>query len=210
MGKLDLRVRDLNSGVSSLVSFDSEEAATKWLGARPKFTEVLGVATLGLDNDANNRLKAAMRALDPEEKLLERRLEAAIGAVTREREEEKMRLEREAAEAHRVALRGADPNRIMEVHWVFNNPAMSLVDAADERPIPQEAQKAVIAWVRERDEWVKDRNQVVGDAKVMVWPGPVPKGEERVKRGTFIPVTAAAPPGSTESESANEAEPERA
>jgi hypothetical protein len=43
---------------------------------------------------------------------------------------------------------------------------------------------------------VKDRGQVVGDAKVMVWPGPIPAsdGGERVKRGTFIPVTAAAPP----------------
>ena len=192
MGKLDLRVRDLNSGVSSLVSFDSEEAATAWLVARPKFIEVLGVATLGLDNDANNRLKASLRPLDPEEKALERRLEAAIDAVTREREEEKMRREREASEAHRAALRGADPNRIMEVHWTFNT-EMTLVDPADERKIPDEAREAVVAWVRERDEWVKDRNQVVGDAKVMVWPGPVPKGEERVKRGTFIPVTAAAP-----------------
>ena len=192
MGKLDLRVRDLNSGVSSLVSFDSEEAATAWLVARPKFIEVLGVATLGLDNDANNRLKGSLRPLDPEEKVLERRLEAAIDAVTREREEEKMRREREASEAHRVALRGADPNRLMEVHWTFNS-EMTLVDLADERKIPDEAREAVVAWVRERDEWVKDRNQVVGDAKVMVWPGPVPKGEERVKRGTFIPVTAAAP-----------------
>ena len=193
MGKLDLRVRDLNSGVSSLVSFDSEEAATAWLVARPKFIEVLGVATLGLDNDANNRLKASLRPLDPEEKLLERRLEAAIDAVTREREEEKMRREREASDAHRAALRGADPNRIMEVHWTFNA-EMTLVDPADERKIPDEAREAVVAWVRERDEWVKDRNQVVGDAKVMVWPGPIPAGEERVKRGTFIPVTAAAPP----------------
>jgi hypothetical protein len=196
MGKLDLRVRDLNSGVSSLVSFDSEEAATAWLVARPKFIEVLGVATLGLDNDANNRLKASLRPLDPEEKLLERRLEAAIDAVTREREEEKNRREREASEAHRVALRSADPNRMMEVHWTFNAD-MTLVDLADERKIPDEAREAVVAWVRERDEWVKDRNQVVGDAKVMVWPGPVPAGEERVKRGTFIPVTAAAPKEAT-------------
>src|SRR5512132_1427958 len=142
MGKLDLRVRDLNSGVSSLVSFDSEEAATAWLVARPKFTEVLGVATLGLDNDANNRLKASLRPLDPEEKLLERRLEAAIDAVTREREEAKMRREREASEAHRAALRSADPNRIMEVHWTFNS-EMTLVDLADERKIPEEAREAV-------------------------------------------------------------------
>jgi len=195
MGKLDLRVRDLNTGVSSLVAFDSEEAATAWLVARPKFTEVLGVGTQALDNETNNRLKASLRPLDPEEKVLEQRLDAAIQAVTREREEEKNRREREASEAHRVALRGADPNRIMEVHWTFNSP-MTLVDLADERPISDEVREAVVAWVRERDEWVKDRGQVVGDAKVMVWPGPIPAsdGGERVKRGTFIPVTAAAPP----------------
>ena len=195
MGKLDLRVRDLNSGVSSLVSFDSEEAATTWLVARPKFIEVLGVATLEVDHASSNRLKASLRPLDPEEKLLERRLDAAIQAVTREREEEKNRLEREASDAHRVALRGADPNRLMEVHWTFNA-EMTLTDLADERPISQEVKDAVLAWVRERDEWVKDRGQVVGDAKVTVWPGAIPAsdGGERVKRGTFIPVTAAAPP----------------
>ena len=195
MGKLDLRVRDLNSGVSSLVSFDSEEAATTWLVARPKFIEVLGVATLELDHASSNRLKASLRPLDPEEKLLERRLDAAIQAVTREREEEKNRREREASDAHRVAMRGADPNRLMEVHWTFNA-EMTLTDQADERPISHEVKDAVTAWVRERDEWVKDRGQVVGDAKVTVWPGPIPAsdGGERVKRGTFIPVTAAAPP----------------
>lgn len=200
MGKLDLRVRDLNSGVSSLVAFDSEDAATAWLVARPKFIEVLGVGTLGLDAEVNNRLKASLRPLDPEEKLLERRLEAAIEAVTREREEEKNRREREASEAHRVALRSADPNRLMEVHWTFNRPEMTPTDPADERPISEEVREAVLAWVRERDEWVKDRGQVVGDAKVTVWPGVIPAsdGGERVKRGTFIPVTAAAPPSDAE------------
>src|SRR5947207_2729559 len=130
MGKLDLRVRDLNSGVSSLVSFDTEQAATHWLVARPKFIEVLGVATLGLDADVNNRLKGSLRPLDAEEKLLERRLDAAIDAVTREREEEKARREREASDAHRAALRDADPNRLMEVHWTFNR-EMTLTDPAD-------------------------------------------------------------------------------
>ena len=165
------------------------------------------MGTQALDNDTNNRLKAALRPLDAEEKVLEQRLEAAIQAVTREREEEKNRREREASEAHRVALRGADPNRIMEVHWTFNS-EMTLVDLADERPISDEARAAVLAWVRERDEWVKDRGQVVGDAKVMVWPGPIPAsdGGERVKHGKFIPVTAAALPGSAEAK----AEPEKA
>lgn len=51
---------------------------------------------------------------------------------------------------------------------------------------------AVLAWVRERDEWVEGRGQIVGDAKVTLWPGVVPAADkgERVKRGTFTPVTA--------------------
>src|SRR4051812_33889977 len=120
MAKLDLRTRDLHTGVSSLVSLDGEEAAIAWLKARPPFVEVLGVATQGLAAEVDARLRAALRPLDPEERAQEQRLDAAIQAVARERDEEKRKHELAAAEAHKIALRGADPNRLMEVHWTYN------------------------------------------------------------------------------------------
>lgn len=193
MSSIDLRVRDLHTGVSSLKSFPSEEAASAWLTERPQFIEVLGVATQGISAEVNSRLRTALRPLDPEERALEQRLEAAIDAVTREREEEQAKQAAAAAEAHRAAMKAADPNRLMEVHWTYDK-GMSLTDPADPREITEEAKEAVMAWIRERDEWVESRGQVVGDAKVTVWPGPLPaaaKGE-RVKGGTFIPVTAPA------------------
>ncbi len=43
----------------------------------------------------------------------------------------------------------------------------------------------------ERQEWVKSRGQIVGEATVTVWPAEMPEGTtERVQSGTFVPVTA--------------------
>lgn len=193
MASIDLRVRDLQSGVVSVKAFDGAAAAEAWLAERPRFTEVLGVATAGLDAAVNARLKAAMRPLDAEEKALEAKLEAESAAAAAERQAAQRAKEQAAAAAHRTAMASADPNRVMEVHWRYDR-EMELTDPSDARPIPDEARAAVLAWVRERDEWVAGRGQVVGDAKVTVWPGPLPAsaGGERVKGGTFIPVTAPA------------------
>jgi hypothetical protein len=193
MSVFDLRVRDLHTGVSSLHSCPSEASALAFLGARPRFVEVLGVAVPNLDPEVNGRLRAAMRPLDDDERAAMKKLDDAIDAVAREREEERRKKEQEAAAAHRQAMLTADPNRLMEVHWNYDS-GFSLTDAADPRPITDEIKAAVLAWVRERDEWVENRGQIVGDAKVTLWPGPIPPAEkgERVKRGTFIPVTAPA------------------
>lgn len=190
---IELRVRDLRTGDASIVGFESEEAALKWLAARPRYTDVLGAATLDLPSELVGRLRAALRPLDAEEQRLEDALDAAAQEAARKRNEEQKAREQAERDAHRAAMRGADPNRPMEVHWTFNR-EMELTDPADERPITDEAREAVLAWVRERDEWVRDRGQVVGDAKVTVWPGPLPASArgERVKGGTFIPVSAPA------------------
>jgi hypothetical protein len=37
---------------------------------------------------------------------------------------------------------------------------------------------------------VKDRGQIVGEATVKVWPLTVPKDDERVQSGRFVPVSA--------------------
>ena len=46
-------------------------------------------------------------------------------------------------------------------------------------------------WIKERNTWVESRGQVIGIAKIQVWPGPLPEGQdERVVVGTFVPILA--------------------
>ena len=190
MDKLTLKLQDLTRGDLSFKEFDDEAAAVAWLHARPAMVDVLGVVFEGLSPEQNNRLKAAKRPLDAGEVAAEARL-----AATAERTAEAARAlrdkETEAARAaHREALKTADPDRPMELRYLYNAP-LSLIDGMDPRPITDEAREAVLAWVAERNEWVEGRGQVVGEAKVTVWPGPIPKkGADRVQGGSFIPVTA--------------------
>src|SRR5262245_22163941 len=100
MGKLDLRVRDLTTGVTSLKSFDEEDDAKAWLTARPRFVEVLGVASKGISQDTDARLRAALRPLDAEEREAEKKLDDAIAAVAKERQEEEQKRALAAEEAH--------------------------------------------------------------------------------------------------------------
>ena len=193
MSEIVLRVRDLKTGEEGVVRQPSEEAARAWLAARPRFVDVLGLAPTGEHSvEVSNRLKTAVRALDPDELELEADLDAKRDAEVQARLAEKTKQEQASAAAHRAAMASADPNRVMEVHFRYGE-ELALTDAADTRPITDEAREAVKAWVAERDEWVAGRGQIVGDAKVRVWPGtPLPaaaKGE-RVQGGSFIPVTA--------------------
>ena len=191
--KLDLQIRDLQSGDRSQKVFESVEEAEAWLKDRPKFTEVLGVASHNVPREVNDALRACRRPLDEEEKLLARQLDQALDDQMREAAEARRKKEIAEAEKHRKDMASADPNRPMELRYVFNR-GVANATAADPRDPTEEALAAVMAWVEERNEWVQGRGQVVGDAKLQVWPGPIPegKGDERIISGTFIPVTAPA------------------
>src|SRR5262245_3995931 len=93
MDKLALRIRDLSSGDRSVVEFDDERTAVVWLRARPRGVEVLGVANPDLASDVNDRLRAAMRALDAEERALERQLESRLDAEARAKNAEAQKQE---------------------------------------------------------------------------------------------------------------------
>jgi len=190
MPKLELRLCDLNNGDRSVKAFDDEAATLAWLKDRPSFVDVLGVATEDIDKETNARLRAAMRPLDDAEKAAEKVLE---------QEYVKARLEREAAEqaantendkAYEEEMATADPNRLMEVRWRYDG-TMEVVEKVDTREISAEAKEAVLEWVRERDTWVENRNQVVGEARVFVYPGALPDGvTDRAANGSFVPVAA--------------------
>ena len=188
--KLTHKLRDLLKGGTTFREFDGEDAALAYLRERPKFTVVLGVVFEGLTPEQNARLKGAVRPLDDEERAAEHRLVEAASLAAEAAQEKRRKEEDVARAAHREAMKNADPNRPLEVRYNYDA-GVAKVDPEDPRELTDEARSAVLAWVAERNEWVESRNQVVGEAKLAVWPGPLPKpGADRVQSGSFIPVTA--------------------
>jgi hypothetical protein len=196
MSKITLKLQDLTKGESSFQEFDDEAATVAFLRARPPMVDIVGVVFEGLTPEQNTRLKTAKRPLDADEIAAEARLAEASEKVAEAAAAMRAKEVDAARVAHREALKTADPNRPMEVRYLYNA-GLSLVDAEDPRPISDEAREAVLAWVAERNEWVDGRGQIVGEAKVTVWPGVIAKkGADRVQGGTFIPVTAPPKPAS--------------
>jgi hypothetical protein len=180
---IELRIRNLQTGEGGIASFADEKAAEVWLRARPRFVIVLG-ETEKLDRDLLGRLRAATRPLDDEERAIEEQAQNDMMAAARARAE----ADRKRFAQDKVDARELDPNRAMEIRWTYDG-GMALTDATDARAITDEARAAVLAWIAERDDWVRDRGQMVGDATVKVFPNAIPKGEERVISGRFVPVT---------------------
>jgi hypothetical protein len=198
MSKITLKLRNLDNGDSLSQEFDDEAATIAFLKDRPAMRDVLGVVFEGLTPEQNARLRAAVRPLDPVELAAERKLDeeaekkAEAAAKIRAAEEEKARA------AHREAMKTADPNRPMEIRYRYDGGGgLGLVDPEDPREITAEAKAAVEAWVAERNEWVESRGQIVGEAKVTVWPGTLPKpNADRVQGGSFVPCAAPEKPKS--------------
>lgn len=187
---IKLRVRDLKTGNGEIVDFATEDEAQKWLRERPPFRDVMGVAgVVPIAQDLQERLKAAMRPLDADERLADKALELKIQTLELEREAESRKKDIENEAKHLEALKTADPDRPMEIQWRFHG-EMKLTDAHDPREITEEARQAVLAFVAERNEWVERRGQCVGEATCKVWPGKVPPGKDRVQEGRFVPVSA--------------------
>jgi len=192
MPKITLKLEDLRTSETLFREFESEDATIAFLRERPRFVDVLGVVFEGLTKEQNERLKAAMRPLDEEERAAEQALEAARAKAAEAAREARRKEDEVAQKAHREAMKNADPNRLMELLYRYDT-GLSLADPTDGRAISDEAREAALAWVAERNEWVEGRGQIVGEAKVKVWPGPLPKsGAERVDSGVFIPVTGPA------------------
>ena len=188
--KITLRVRDLRSGSLGSVSFETSDEAMAWLRERPKLVDVLGVVGPAISHETDMALRAALRPLDEEERAAEDLLRAQD-----EQRALASAVEQRAAAAQEVAGKneaGADPNRPMSLRYRFNA-GLSVAEATDPRAITTEAREAALAWIAERESWVHDRGQCVGEASLQVWPGPLPEKArgERVLSGTFVPVTAA-------------------
>jgi hypothetical protein len=194
MPKITLKLQDLHTGKASFHELPDEATALAYLKDRPRFTDVLGVVFEGLTREENNRLKAAVKPLDDEERAAEAKIKVAALEASAAAEARRMMEEEAAQAAHRAALRTADPNRVMDVRYRYDT-GIALLDPADPREIPPEALAAIEAWIAERNEWVDSRGQCVGEAKMQVWPGPLPRaGMDRIQGGSFVPVAQAAKP----------------
>ena len=191
MSGIELKIRNLQTGEQGTVTLESEPEALTWLRARPPFVDVMGLITR-VPEDVSQRLRAAVRPHDAAERALAKQAEEEMVAQAKARAEADQRRAEEASAARRTEAKSADPNRPMQIRWMFDA-GMQTVDKDDPREITVEARAAVLAWVAERNDWVRDRGQMVGDATCTVLPGEVPEGTERVVSGRFVPVTAAAP-----------------
>lgn len=190
MSKLTLKLQNLNTGETSFRELESEEAALDFLKDRPRFVDVLGVVFEGLTPDQNNRLKAAMRPLDADEQAAEKKIVEAKAQARAAAEAAREREALESMKAHQASMKKLGPNDPMEIRYRFDM-GITPVDPADTRELSEELRGMVMAWVAERNEWVESRNQVVGEAKLTVYPGALPKpGMDRVQGGSFVPVAA--------------------
>jgi hypothetical protein len=190
--KIDLQLRDLNSGETSRKTFESAEEAKAWLSARPKFTEVLGLAGEGIPTEVNDALKASRRELDDDEKKLVADLDAALITARKKAAEARQREEAAVVAKHDAEMANLTPEAPMKLRFLHNR-GVTVADNADTRQPGEECLAAVKAWIEERNSWVEGRGQIVGDANLQVYPAALPEGvEDRIISGTFIPVTAPA------------------
>ena len=196
MSKIMLKLRNLKTGDPSVREFDDEAQTIAFLKERPSFTDVMGVVFEGLTPEQNTRLREAVRPLDE----AERSAEAILDALAKKKAEEAAALraqeDEKARAAHREAMKTADPNRSMEVRYHYSG-KVAPVDPEDTRDISPECQAAMIEWIKERNSWVEGRGQIVGEAKMVIWPAKLPKpNADHVQSGSFIPVTAPEKPKS--------------
>ncbi|MEX1363194.1 MAG: hypothetical protein AB1Z98_08715 [Nannocystaceae bacterium] len=192
---IELEIREIRTGTNKIAAFETVADAETWLRQRPAFTEVLGpTRDSSMSPGDDERLRAAMRPLDEQERAAQaERDQRQVAALREAQAAEQAELEREE-HARREALRSADPNRPMAIEWE-HGAGLRNADPADERPIPAVVVEAVQAWVAERNQWIHPRRQYVAKAELVVWPGPVPSGEERVHSGGQFEPLFGTPPG---------------
>jgi hypothetical protein len=130
MGKLDLRLRDLETADLLIASFESEDDAASWLRERPRMMEVIGLIAESSDPALHVMLRGAVRPLDPDEAEVVQRMDAADAEARVAREIEHARRAAAEAEAHREAMRTADPDRPMQLSWSLEGD-FSMMDPSD-------------------------------------------------------------------------------
>lgn len=186
MADFEVKVRNLETGEMLVAGMPDCETCIQWLKERPKNIEIVTVLSDVSPADSA-RLKEAMRPYDEDEMKLKaeydkKATEAAMRAYQREMVQ--MEALQSAAEENEAEL---DPNRPISVKYDADT---GLVAVEDTREIPPAARAACMAWIEERNSWVRDKGQLVGEAHLEVWPHEVPGGDEEqrvLEGGRFFP-----------------------
>ncbi len=194
---IQLKIRDMRTGDAKVAEFENVDDAETWLRERPQFVEVMGPAREGaLSPGDDKRLRAALRPMDDGEKKAVADLDQLAMKKMREMMAKDAKEGEKRLAAQREANRNADPDRLMNIVWERGQGCRN-ADPADERPVTELIEKAVAAWVAERNTWVHSRNKYLIDANIQVWPGPIPNGgteDERVERGGQFNTAFGTPP----------------
>ena len=194
---IQLKIREMRTGHAQVAEFESVDDAETWLRERPQFVEVLGPArenTLSPGDD--KRLREALRPMDDEEKAAQAEQDARDVKAMQDMVAKEAKRAQEQLAAKREANRTADPHRLVPIVWERGKGCRNS-DETDDRPVTELIEKAVEAWVAERNTWVHERGKYLIDANVQVWPGPIPNGgteDERVERGGQFNTLFGTPP----------------
>jgi len=185
MADFEVKVRNLDTGEMLVAGMPDAETCIQWLAERPKNVEIVSVLSDCSPADSK-RMKESMRPYDEDELKLKAKfdkeaMKAAAEAYGREMQQMEA-LQKESKNAGDL-----DPNRPLSVKYEVDE-GLTVVD--DERELTEAAKKACLAWIAERNEWVADKDQIVGEAHLEVWPNEVPgddEGARVLEGGRFFP-----------------------
>ncbi|MFK7984665.1 MAG: hypothetical protein AB8I08_01460 [Sandaracinaceae bacterium] len=183
MAEFEVKVRNLKTGETMIASMADSDQCIAWLSERPPFIEILTVLS-DVSPAEQHRLKEAMRPYDDEEQKLKQEYDEKLAAALQEKYAEELALIESEGKGDGPA--NTDPNRPLAVKYDMDD---GLIVVDDDRAITDAAKEACLAWVAERNEWVKDKGQVVGEAHLEVWPADMPEGDDRrvLEGGRFFP-----------------------
>ena len=182
MADFDVKVRNLETGELLVASMGSADECCTWLAERPPNIEIVSVLS-DTSPAEQRRLKESMRPYDEGElRLKEAYDRKTADALAKQYAEEMALIEGDKTPAIDP---DADPNRPISVRYECDE-GLQVVE--DNRELTDAAKAAVLAWVAEREEWVKAKGQMIGEAHLEVYPNDVPEGETRVvEGGKFFP-----------------------
>ncbi len=188
MAEFEVKVRNLETGEVLVAGMPDSDTALAWLKERPKNIEIVSVLS-ECSPAESKRLKEAMRPYDADEMKLKAEYDRKAQKAAMDQYAKEMQ-EMQAMQAAAEADGGGelDPNRPLSVRYEVDA-GFSVVD--DTRPLTDAAKAACLAWIEERNSWIKDKGQLVGEAHIEVWPNDVPEGDEDKRvldGGRFFPL----------------------
>ena len=184
MADFEVKIRNLETGEMLVASMKDCDEAIRWLEERPKNMEIVSVLS-DTSPGEQRRLKEAMRPYDAEELALKEEFDRRTAAAMLQQYNKE--LEQIETAQEQAGGEDLDPDRPIAVKYEIDT-GLTVVD--DDRALTEAARAACLAWIDERNGWIKDKGQLVGEAHLEVWPNDVPDGEEArrvLEGGRFFP-----------------------